>query len=254
MNFMNTARKTNNNNNFTKEQKDPNRKKFSIDLDQDSLIKLPKTQYNTLIDSVELAKLINEKMKGIFGDYIGCTIAPSPFTGALEISFYFTETRSTEGLAKAIERTMQKKGNSIAENIQMFNRNNMSRVYNLTDKAKDILELFIDDQFMNRNKTVNWNRIVTEETEYATGFQYLCVSGININKLLRKLAGKKNELGHNIEYQTSIVKPMNNQMVYNNKNVVYLLLITALDCDVLNKLIEKSGLTPSNGQIPMIRA
>lgn len=259
MEFMNTATKSSMNtakqNNTAKEEK---REKFTVKLDEH--ITLPITQGSALITSKELAKHINGTFKGIFEDFCGCNLTQSQFTGELELTLFFNESANNTGaLTKGIERAIKPSG-SIAQNLQMITANNRSRMYQLSNEGKDVLELLISNTYKNNKGKVNWGQLVNEQLDSGSRYQYLVVQGLDLNKVLKFICGNKNDKGHKLEYKVLVIRSVNDQIqlnamygMYRPGVINYLLSVMILDCDEVNKMVSQLGMIPNEGQIPMIR-
>ena len=198
------------------------------------------------ITTLELANDINALFKPLIGDYEGCTVMPDPY-GQLVISL-FLKDKGAPGVGKALEPIANgsSRGQGGMARIQNINAKFSAKTYQLTQDAKDVFEDFV---IKPKNNKIDWNKYAVEVTEQSYGGYtvYMKIINIDVTEILKAIYGVKDASGERLQYQASIVRPINQS--------VFLLSIQRLNVSDAQALAEKVGVvSPMNSTIAMVRS
>ena len=206
------------------------------------------------ITLTDLTIEVKSMFQGIFVDCEGGAIEVDPTTGELIVKMYFKDSgkKPEDGMFRCIV-PIENKGTTAVERLRGLNRMyNTSKCYELTDEAKEILEIFMNK---NKNGNVDWNNATAELNNTRNGIQYITVmvKNLNLTKIVKKLRGVKNEKNHYVDYNIKVTRPIGLPTRTSDQN--YLLEIESIDKSVFNRFMEeKLGMYfNDNGNIPMIR-
>lgn len=242
--------------NFKNNQQAPqnNNKREPLKLELEETLEFDGVLKSKISTTLDLCTTINELFKPIFVDYEGCVILPDS-VGNLGLFLYFKDINRypAEGQYKALQLLGQKKCNTTAmQRINNFNTRTRSKTYELTDDCKDLLS-----EFMPNNKgKINWNSFVVEQTQNEGSMYsiYVRVAGLDLNKIIGKLYGRKNKAGNPVEYCIQLKNPvgyagMMNPQLQNN----YMVIIQQLDTNEVRELCKSMGLYYSSGSLQIVR-
>lgn len=213
-------------------------------------IEFPNTMETALTTTLNLAQTINELFRPIFVDYEGSSIQIEPQTGRFVVSLFFKDKgEASEGQYKSVHSIAAptSRKNSIAERIARVNMINKSKNIELSQDTKDLLTEFFDVK-------PDWSRFCAEVSEptYNGQILYLKVTGLNLNKLLKKIYGNKirfaGEENHPVNYNTQLIRPIGG--VGDSTN--YLVSVLRLDDVQVGKLCNSIGIMHTTG-ISMVR-
>ena len=187
-----------------------------------------------LTTTQKLCGVINGLFRPALADYVGCIITIVP-NGSLGLVLYFKDTGNA---SREQIKCLNKKDSDSSITDKLNRINNMvsrRRVYDLTTSAKKALEEFFDVP------KVNWGNAVSELTANVNHFNnkydiYCAVSGLSLNKVLRKIYGSKDEDGREVQYDTKIMRPMDNDM-YN-----FIISVMRLNNDLLQSFATEIGM------------
>ena len=204
-----------------------------------------------LISTIGLGKLVWNLFKPVFPEYEGCVILPDQY-GQLQVTLYFKDKGkiTDSNLVKAIAPVgMTQPTSNAFERIASINQRLSSKKFELTKDAKDILSDFF---WVKGNNKVNWSQFVTEviSNDYNGYSVHLKVTGLDINRILRKIYGSKVK-GSRVDYSLSIVKPIGVDGSGLLQN--YLISIQQLDTREVENLAREIGVIPVQGTIPMLK-
>lgn len=181
------------------------------------------TEYVT---STEFCELVNSVFAGLYADYYGCRIMPSPINGVLELSLIFKHDDNSDKLQATYKITDKvaedKKDNKILDAINLMQTTAYNRkVYDLSSTAKKALAPFMipENGFMTNNNEVfantvkanrkengiNWNaRIVLQN---ADNTQYVEVRYVSPEGVMGLVHGTDID-GHKVQYKVSVDRPI----------------------------------------------
>lgn len=248
----------NNNYNNTKKAEETTEKKEKIinkiNIKPEDFVAIKSTELVTLTELTIKAKTL---FQGIFEDCEGGSIEVDPSGKGIAVKMYFKDCGKEyddSNKFRCIRPIGQNIGNSTLERLKGVGRlNNTSKKYELTPEAKEIFESFMVKR--STTKGINWNEFVGEFNNVRSGINYISVmvTGIDINKIVKKIKGNKNENGNYVDYNVVIEKPIGFASRTSDQN--YLIAIERIDRNALTKFTEeKLGMyLKDNGQIPMIR-
>lgn len=214
-----------------KEKKDPVRKEG----EEYRKLTAEVTVEKQVIDSVYKAKLIpqttfEEDVNSIFAlvmpQYCGCTLTTNPDRN-MTLTIYFEDRNDlvwNESTIKAI-KSIYEKDTPINSGLDLIERTNhiyknRQRVWELTQEGKDGLAPFISQEFIKgdpRDNNYNWDNTklayeVTETNFINGGFNRITTRklaiNLDINKVLAKMYGSRNEEGHKYHYMMVPLAPM----------------------------------------------
>lgn len=204
--------------------------------------------------TVELAKTINSLFRSVLADYEGSIILPNMY-GQLELVLYFKDKGgiSAEGQIKSLQNANNPLRNGTAfDRISAMNTRNKAKNYDLTPETKEILSEFI---FVRQNQKIDWNRHISEQTQqnYNSYTVFVKVIGLDLIRVIRKLYGSKDpETKSRIDYTVSLIRPVGVSMQgFGNQN--FLINISQLNNNEIEKLANEIGLIPAQGQFAIIR-
>lgn len=223
------------------------REEFKIIVDD--LETLPSVAETGYILSSEILKKVSELFKSVFADFEGCIFEVS--NGEPTISLVFNHGQYDEDARVGCYRLG---GNTTGTSIIERRRNQDQQMlegdrYYLTEDAKDVVKKLLIPRLYN-NGNINWKTIVSDYSErtvenfYTMPQQikpYTKVSGISLNRLLnaRLICSDRNEKGEKVEYGATLAAPLNYMNSQQGTN--YVLTITTITLDNLNKIYEKLG-------------
>jgi len=188
-----------------------------------------------VIDSVFKAKLMpqtafEEDVNSIFAlvmpQYCGCTLITNPDRN-MTLTIYFEDRNDLvwkESTIRAI-KSIYDKDAPINNGLDLIERTNhiyknRQRVWELTQEGKDALAPFISQEFVKgdvRDNNYNWDNTklayeVTETNFINGGFNRITTRklaiNLDINKVLAKMYGDRNEEGHKYHYMMVPLSPM----------------------------------------------
>lgn len=247
-----------------------NKPKYELDI---TTIEFDGDNSSKMMSSSELSGMISDIMSSIFVDFEGCIILQDNQFGAPYLLMYFKDKQvanagnRVKALESVFNNNKNSQGNSMAARFQnAFNRS--SRVYQLSEAAKDILSQFMS---IRGAAKINWNNCYRE---IASGNPYIAqsynilveIKGFDLSKILKLIYGKTikvkdpitdKEVKKRVEYSVGIIRPIT-EMAWNSNNINtnFLLSITQLNRDNVEALAQKLGfgVVGTNGQVPMYRA
>lgn len=97
-------------------------------------------------------------------------------------------------------------------------------------------------------------------TEFTSPYQYagnrndyVKVICLDLNLIIKAIYGNKNEEGHFVDYETKIVRPINNYGVMPSNALYALLEISMLDCKEMEELCKNIGMMQTVSGLPIVR-
>lgn len=224
------------------------REKFKIIVD-DLEVEPGVAQTNYVLSS-EIQKKISELFKSVFADYEGCIFEVS--NGEPTISLLFNRKKYDENERLGCYRIGANSGSSIIDRRRNQDRQMQEGDrYYLTDDAKDVVSDLLIPRLYN-NGNINWKLIVSDYQERNQNNYYMMpnqipvytkVSGLSLNRILNAnlLEGfaSKDKDGNKVEHGATLAAPLN-YMNY-QQGSVYVLTITTITVNNLNKIYEKLG-------------
>lgn len=214
------------------------------------------TEYVT---STEFCELVNSVFAGLYADYFGCKIIPSPVNGILELSLVFKHDDASDKLQATYKITDKvaedKKDNKILDAINFMQATSYSRkIYDLSATTKKALAPFMipENGFMTNNGEVfantvkanrkengiNWNGRIVHQN--ADGTQYIEVRYVSPEAVMGLVHGNDID-GHKVQYKVSCDRPIGINpyipgMIPNQK---YLIKIEQGDVNEVAELMSK---------------
>ena len=240
-------------------EKDPVREKgedfrkltASIDVEQQSMDSMLKSK---LMPQTKFEEDVNSIFALPFPQYCGCTLVTTP-DRKMTLTIYF-EARNDlvwkESTIKAIKSIYYKDApiNSGLDLIERTNHiyKNRQRVWELTQEGKDALAPFISREFIKgdpADNNFNWDNgrlsyEVTETNFINGGFNRITTRklaiNLDINLVLAKMYGNRNEEGHKYHYMMIPLSPMpaHTYMDANGHQIIQKYLIQILQADEEN--------------------
>lgn len=224
------------------------REKFKIIVD-DLEVEPGVAQTNYVLSS-EIQQKISELFKSIFVDYEGCIFEVS--NGEPTISLLFNRKKYDENERVGSYRIGANSGSSVIDRRRNQDRQMQEGDrYYLTDDAKDVVSDLLIPRLYN-NGNINWKLIVSDYQERNQNNYYMMpnqipvytkVSGLSLNRILNAnlIEGfaSKDKDGNKVEHGATLAAPLN-YMNY-QQGSVYVLTITTITVNNLNKIYEKLG-------------
>lgn len=240
-------------------EKDPVREKgedfrkltASIDVEQQSMDSMLKSK---LMPQTKFEEDVNSIFALPFPQYCGCTLITTP-DRKMTLTIYFEDRNDLvwkESTIKAIKSIYDKDApiNSGLDLIERTNHiyKNRQRVWELTQEGKDALAPFISREFIKgdpADNNFNWDNAklsyeVTETNFINGGFNRITTRklaiNLDINLVLAKMYGNRNEEGHKYHYMMIPLSPMpaHTYMDANGHQIVQKYLIQILQADEEN--------------------
>lgn len=240
-------------------EKDPVREKgenfrkltASIDVEQQSMDSMLKSK---LMPQTKFEEDVNSIFALPFPQYCGCTLVTTP-DRKMTLTIYFEDRNDLvwkESTIKAIKSIYDKDApiNSGLDLIERTNHiyKNRQRVWELTQEGKDALAPFISREFIKgdpADNNFNWDNgklayEVTETNFINGGFNRITTRklaiNLDINLVLAKMYGNRNEEGHKYHYMMIPLSPMpaHTYMDANGHQIVQKYLIQILQADEEN--------------------
>lgn len=224
------------------------REKFKIIVD-DLEVEPGVAQTNFVLSS-EIQQKISELFKSVFADYEGCLFEDS--NGEPTISLLFNRKKYDEDERVGSYRIGANSGSSVIDRRRNQDRQMQEGDrYYLTDDAKDVVSDLLIPRLYN-NGNINWKLIVSDYQERNQSNYYMMpnqipvytkVSGLSLNRILNAnlIEGfaSKDKDGNKVEHGATLAAPLN-YMNY-QQGSVYVLTITTITVNNLNKIYEKLG-------------
>ena len=240
-------------------EKDPVREKgedfrkltASIDVEQQSMDSMLKSK---LMPQTKFEEDVNSIFALPFPQYCGCTLVTTP-DRKMTLTIYFEDRNDLvwkESTIKAIKSIYDKDApiNSGLDLIERTNHiyKNRQRVWELTQEGKDALAPFISREFIKgdpADNNFNWDNgrlsyEVTETNFINGGFNRITTRklaiNLDINLVLAKMYGNRNEEGHKYHYMMLPLSPMpaHTYMDANGHQIIQKYLIQILQADEEN--------------------
>ena len=240
-------------------EKDPVREKgedfrkltASIDVEQQSMDSMLKSK---LMPQTKFEEDVNSIFALPFPQYCGCTLVTTP-DRKMTLTIYFEDRNDLvwkESTIKAIKSIYDKDApiNSGLDLIERTNHiyKNRQRVWELTQEGKDALAPFISREFIKgdpADNNFNWDNgrlsyEVTETNFINGGFNRITTRklaiNLDINLVLAKMYGDRNEEGHKYHYMMIPLSPMpaHTYMDANGHQIIQKYLIQILQADEEN--------------------
>lgn len=209
------------------------------------------------LSSIEMADIVSSLFAPSFSDYYGCKVCPpdnrnvvaaNEQPGQVYVDLYFKDMGTPSGGWKNInpiaadvpakekdDEDGVKRPNLSGRYKAYSNVNRASgRVYNVTRETYEALE-----EFMPRGNKTNWNEHTFETMNgmsiYGKEEVVLCITGLNLNKIIGKIYGTKTNSGI-FEYE---VAP---STIIPHKNGAFIMQIAQLDVATVRKLQNELGI------------
>ena len=240
-------------------EKDPVREKgedfrkltASIDVEQQSMDSMLKSK---LMPQTKFEEDVNSIFALPFPQYCGCTLVTTP-DRKMTLTIYFEDRNDLvwkESTIKAIKSIYDKDApiNSGLDLIERTNHiyKNRQRVWELTQEGKDALAPFISREFIKgdpADNNFNWDNgrlsyEVTETNFINGGFNRITTRklaiNLDINLVLAKMYGNRNDEGHKYHYMMIPLSPMpaHTYMDANGHQIIQKYLIQILQADEEN--------------------
>ena len=240
-------------------EKDPVREKgedfrkltASIDVEQQSMDSMLKSK---LMPQTKFEEDVNSIFALPFPQYCGCTLVTTP-DRKMTLTIYFEDRNDLvwkESTIKAIKSIYDKDApiNSGLDLIERTNHiyKNRQRVWELTQEGKDALAPFISREFIKGDPADNNFNLdngklsyeVTETNFINGGFNRITTRklaiNLDINLVLAKMYGDRNEEGHKYHYMMIPLSPMpaHTYMDANGHQIIQKYLIQILQADEEN--------------------
>lgn len=228
--------------------KQEGREKLKLTVAQpEEFVSTIKTMVTSTID-------LTKKINGLFRaagivDFYGSTLKPNPTTGQLELVLYFKPDPSNNGGIHFVEPvTGQRTGSTSGiSRVLSLNTRNSGRTVQLSQDGKDVLEDLVQKGF---NQKVDWNRYSAEVTEQVNfgGYYniYVKVYNLDLNKILRKIWGSKDQDGGRYEYSVNV-----NRVIPGSDNLI--ITVQQLSSKNVEEIAAKIGIVSGVGNFNIIK-
>lgn len=229
-------------------------------------IDFPSQIETQMMTTYDLSKLMNTFFGNAVADYEGCICTIDQMSGKLNVELYFREKQSNDPdktitvkrVTEAIGAYGAHRAINPAQMIQNISNimSSNSRLYTLTDDAKEYLYDFIVKDPKVPFEKINWNQYYVEQHDQMYNMQtvYVKVTGIDVNAILKTIFGNRRKVADDkysyFDYSIAVVRPVGVGYT-NNQN--FLITIQRFDQHEVEKLASKVGLVSTIGNIPIIR-
>lgn len=204
-----------------------------------------------ILTSIEMAEIVSSLFAPAFPDYYGCRVcindgrspivaATMPY-GALYVDLFFKDGgEAPEGMKKNIvPRGSKMDGRQdLGARFARVNGANNGRAYEVTKRTYEMLE-----EFMRNGNRTRWNEHTQEITSpmgvYGKDEVVVCISGLDLNRVITKIYGAKTEQGR-YEYAASP------STLIPNKNQEFVMQIVQLDLATVRNLQNSLGIYTPN--------
>lgn len=212
--------------NNTTEKKTNTTEEAKIEIVNHDPIAFKQSTATEYVTSTEFCELVNSVFAGLFADYFGCKIIPSPVNGVLELSLIFKHDDNSDKLQATYKITDKvaddKKDNKILDAINLMQATSYARkIYDLSTTAKKALAPFMipengfmtngGDVFANTVKAnrkengINWNARILYQN--ADNTQYVEVRYVSPEGVMSLVHGGEID-GHKVQYKVSVDRPI----------------------------------------------
>src|SRR5574344_77517 len=206
------------------------------------------------ITSTDLCTLFSQLFSQCFADYEGCSFETPG--GVPSITLYFNHKENldpTKPLACSKDAPEDKIQNSTLRRTRLLqDRMVNGDRFRLTEVGKSGLkDLIVDDRrLLNQNNDIQWNKIVSDVVDPASGFmvgqQYTQVTNLDPAKILGVLYGSGNN-DENWAYAVQIIKSMPVVSMGQVANKNFMLNVLRVSDKNITEFTKKIGLTVSSG-------
>lgn len=204
-----------------------------------------------IISSIDMSDIISSLFGPAFTDYYGCNVRINdgrdpimshklPY-GALYVDLYFKDQGESNGKAwkNIIARGSENDNRQdLGSRFQLVNGRGNGRVYTVTKQTYEALE-----EFMSMGNHTRWaehtREIVTSMSMYGKEEVVVCISGLDLNKIITKIYGAKTEEGR-YEYIATVSTMIPSQ------NQEFILQVCQLDLSAVRDLQRALGIYTSN--------
>ena len=231
------------------------REKYRLEVEPGEFGGTMKTELTT---TNNLTKVIYDLFSGVNNDFEGCALDVNPMNNQLQLTLYFKEKPVNPNKLKNlvnIANNVAGRNAKPMDRITSMNIRQQNRVYELSEETKEMLEEFIDAPVQkDGSRKINWRQVAFEKTErnqYAGNSIYVAVTGLNLNRVLKKMYGGKNEDGDRVDYNTTIIAPITNNFSSQTQN--FLISIIQLNDKAVQNLCKEIGFATNQSSIPMFR-
>jgi len=204
----------------------------------------------TITSTNEIAKLINDLLKGVFKDYYGCNVdcvfMPDRQIWAVMPRLYFHVLPKEEyekGGITAFRPLGSGNSNDMVERVQKLSQTtavNGVKV-TMTEEAKGIMEDFVIlPHGVNDASKFNWNEAYATLPSGTETFIYMYK--LDIIKFIKKLFGEKDENGSKLYYQVTPVYSINSGMQSYKQNTNWNINILRINDENQKKSAQVVGL------------
>ena len=254
--------------NTAPEQDTEKREPYNIDI---TTIPFDGDITSKMISSMELSGMIADRMSELFSDFEGCIILRDNQYGNPYLVMYFKDKNiinagdRVKGIEPIINNNQQQ--NNIANRLQNVLGRNNSRMYKLSNAAKDVLGKLVA---VRPRQKLNWNDYFREVPEgnptMMQNYNILVeVKGFDFQKVLSMIYGNTIKVKDpdtdkdtikKVQYSISIMKPLT-QMSWNTNAVTtnFQLSIGQLNQNNVQELAQKFGYgVVAQNSIPMYRS
>ena len=207
-----------------------------------------------IVTSIEMAETVSSLFAPAFPDYYGCRVcindgrspiimSTMPF-GALYVDLMFKDNgQAPEGMNKNIVPRGSKMDGSqdLGARFARVNGANNGRAFEITKTTYEMLE-----EFMRNGARTRWNEhtqeIVSSMGVYGKEEVIVCITGLDLNRIITKIYGAKTEEGR-YEYAASP------STMIPNKSQEFIMQIVQLDLATIRNLQNSLGIyTPNSLQ------
>lgn len=205
-----------------------------------------------ITSSIEMADVVSSLFAPAFADYYGCKIrindglalpevANSLPSGALYVDLYFKDrgdvAEGSNAYKNIIARGSKAAGTDLGSRFMAVNGAGNGRVYEVTKETYEMLE-----EFMPRTKTrwaAHTQEMASQMTVYGKEEVVVCISGLDLNKVITKIYGAKTKEGR-YEY---IATP---STIIPTKSQEFIMQVVQLDLSAVRDLQNKLGIYGAN--------
>lgn len=207
-----------------------------------------------IISSVDMADLISSLFAPVFSDYYGCKIRINDGTalpyvntfmplGSVYVDIFFKDQgNAVDGSIKNISLLGSNKEGGSDLGARYHRVNGAFRVGRAYEVSKETYEAI--EEFMRPGTRTRWNECTQEKTTqmsiYGKEEVVVCISGLDINKLVTKIYGFKNEDAR-YEY---IATP--STIIPTSQSQEFIIQVSQLDLSAVRKLQNTLGIYGAN--------
>lgn len=239
-NNLNANKRLNQNNTFERlceiqNTKKNNKKGTTIKLKEN--IPFPESIVNVSVLSIgEICKMFSTVLKQSIVGYVGCN-ADITSDYQIKVKIFIDPTAPDEKDSNKINLLLDKTtgAGNVFKELNNLRSSRFSGSYKLSEKGRSVLNDF--------KKSKSPDLVVTKENVTQ---KYVQISGLDFEKIVSKLFGRKNEQGDRLEYRIEITHLNDIRNQFAGRISASLVMISRYSESELNEIVKRVSYVPEN--------